>query len=128
MWYHVCPSFSFSFFPLLPQCVCARARFLSDQGASVELAAYLSDGFGNSVRIDYGTGHELSFICFLYCLKRLGLIESRSMSAIAGIVVSKYLQVMRRLQTTYWLEPAGDKGQVAFVHWGIGMGVGVCVE
>ena len=31
----------------------------------VELAGYLEESFGNPVRIDYGTGHETTFIVFL---------------------------------------------------------------
>jgi serine/threonine-protein phosphatase 2A activator len=37
-------------------------------GAEVELAPYLCDAFGNATRIDYGTGHEASFVVFL-CAK-----------------------------------------------------------
>ena len=39
--------------------------------AALELAPYLEDSFGNSVRIDYGTGHEAAFVAFLFCLKKL---------------------------------------------------------
>jgi hypothetical protein len=38
------------------------------QGAAVELLPYLLDSFGNATRIDYGTGHETTFVAFLYCL------------------------------------------------------------
>jgi hypothetical protein len=34
-------------------------------GAIIELSAYLDDSFGNRVRIDYGTGHETSFIVWM---------------------------------------------------------------
>lgn len=34
-------------------------------GAIIELSAYLDDAFGNRVRIDYGTGHETSFIVWM---------------------------------------------------------------
>jgi len=34
-------------------------------GAQVELAPYLCDAFGNATRIDYGTGHETTFVVFL---------------------------------------------------------------
>ena len=34
----------------------------SREAAAAELAAYLRDAFGNTTRIDYGTGHELSFL------------------------------------------------------------------
>lgn len=34
-------------------------------GAIVELSAYLNECFGNRVRIDYGTGHETSFVVWM---------------------------------------------------------------
>ena len=40
--------------------------------AAVELNTYFLDSFGSNIRIDYGTGHELAFITFLYCLRELG--------------------------------------------------------
>ena len=37
-----------------------------------ELAPYLLGGFGSSQRLDYGTGHELSFLAFLGGIWKLG--------------------------------------------------------
>ena len=36
--------------------------------AAPELSTYLADSFGNPTRIDYGTGHEATFVALLYCL------------------------------------------------------------
>ena len=36
-----------------------------------ELKAYLLGGFGSAQRLDYGTGHELSFLAFLACLSKI---------------------------------------------------------
>jgi hypothetical protein len=80
------------------------------EGAEVELAAYLVDAFGNSTRIDYGTGHETNFFVFLYCLGRLGLLTPADLPALALRAFPAYLRVARRLQRTYWLEPAGSHG------------------
>jgi serine/threonine-protein phosphatase 2A activator len=33
-----------------------------------ELTPYLLGGFGSSQRLDYGTGHELSFLAFIACI------------------------------------------------------------
>ncbi|KAG8076821.1 hypothetical protein GUJ93_ZPchr0006g43859 [Zizania palustris] len=79
-------------------------------GAEVELAPYLLDSFGNATRIDYGTGHETNFAAFLYCLARLGLITEPDYPAVVLRVFAAYLNLMRTLQNTYLLEPAGSHG------------------
>ena len=38
-----------------------------------ELKAYWEESFGQYERLDYGTGHELNFIVFLFCMFKLGL-------------------------------------------------------
>lgn len=40
--------------------------------AEDELTSYLLGGFGSSQRLDFGTGHELSFLAFLGSLWKLG--------------------------------------------------------
>jgi len=40
--------------------------------AEDELTSYLLGGFGSAQRLDFGTGHELSFLAFLGCLWKLG--------------------------------------------------------
>lgn len=53
-----------------------------------ELAAYLLGAFGSPERLDYGTGHELSFIAFLACLWKLnGFAPSEDGSEERGMVV-----------------------------------------
>lgn len=42
--------------------------------AITEIVVYFTESFGNSTRIDYGTGHELSFIMFLCCLFKIGAL------------------------------------------------------
>jgi hypothetical protein len=79
-------------------------------GAEIEIAAYLVDSFGNPTRIDYGTGHETNFFIFLYCLGRLGLFQPQDLSSLALRAFPSYLKVCRKLQRTYWLEPAGSHG------------------
>ncbi|KAE8728304.1 EXORDIUM like 2 [Hibiscus syriacus] len=51
-------------------------QFLPDdlKPSTIEIVPYFSDGFGNSSRIDYGTGHETNFAAWLYCLARMGLV------------------------------------------------------
>ncbi|KAI0405104.1 phosphotyrosyl phosphatase activator [Xylaria palmicola] len=83
--------------------------------AEVELAAYLLGGFGSAQRLDYGTGHELSFLAFLGCLWKLGAFQDGNPNGdiernIVLGVFEPYLRVVRRLILTYTLEPAGTHG------------------
>ncbi|KAI7335704.1 Phosphotyrosyl phosphatase activator [Hortaea werneckii] len=75
-----------------------------------ELKAYLIGGFGSAQRLDYGTGHELSFLAFLGCLWKLDFFaEGEERSIVIG-VVEPYLHLIRNLIMTYTLEPAGSHG------------------
>lgn len=80
------------------------------KSATVELVPYFTDSFGNSSRIDYGTGHETNFAAWLYCLARLNLIKEEDYHAVVARVFVKYLELMRKLQSVYSLEPAGSHG------------------
>ena len=80
------------------------------QPARVELEPYLLDSFGNSTRIDYGTGHEAAFAIFLLCLMKLGVLLLSDSQAIVTRLFHRYLQLMRLVQNTYRMEPAGSQG------------------
>lgn len=57
-------------------------------GAEAELQSYLLGALGSSQRLDYGTGHELSFLAFLGCIWKLGGFEvSLSGNEERGIVL-----------------------------------------
>ncbi|KAF5922123.1 hypothetical protein HPG69_017901 [Diceros bicornis minor] len=75
-----------------------------------EVAVYLKEAVGNSTRIDYGTGHEAAFAAFLCCLCKIGVLRVDDQIAIVFKVFSRYLEVMRKLQKTYRMEPAGSQG------------------
>lgn len=76
-----------------------------------ELAAYFRESWGNRTRIDYGSGHELNFICFLYGLNKCDFFDlEKDATNVVLRVFIKYLDVMRTLETKYWLEPAGSHG------------------
>lgn len=82
--------------------------------AKEELEAYLIGSFGSSQRLDYGTGHELSFLAFLACLWKLGAFpdseNGQQERSIVLDVIQPYLVLIRRLILTYTLEPAGSHG------------------
>ncbi|VDM17533.1 unnamed protein product [Hydatigera taeniaeformis] len=87
---------------------------------------YLTESVGNPVRIDYGTGHELSFIAFLLSLFKIGYLkqvervgrglqggsstELNDYAATALYILPAYLKLVRHLQTYFRMEPAGSHG------------------
>lgn len=73
-----------------------------------ELRSYLLGSFGSAQRLDYGTGHELSFLAFLGCLWKLGAIFDERLIVLE--LIQPYLQLVRKLIMTYTLEPAGSHG------------------
>ncbi|KAG5635083.1 hypothetical protein H0H81_012494 [Sphagnurus paluster] len=75
-----------------------------------EISVYFNEAWGNRTRIDYGSGMELNFLCWLICLDRLGVVSSADHKALVIKVFWRYIEVMRLLQSTYWLEPAGSHG------------------
>ncbi|SPO30368.1 related to RRD1 - Resistant to Rapamycin Deletion (protein phosphatase 2A regulator activity) [Ustilago trichophora] len=89
-----------------------------------ELKAYLVDAFGSFTRIDYGSGHELSFFAWICYLYRLGFLftqrdEGRKEESVDDVKVEEklgleifplYLLIVWRLQDRYGLEPAGSHG------------------
>jgi len=78
--------------------------------AAVEISAYLCDSFGNPVRLDYGTGHELHFIMMLYCLFLTRVLTMDDAVQVVLRIFNRYLLICRRLQQRYKQEPAGSHG------------------
>eukprot|EP00026_Physarum_polycephalum_P012961 Phypoly_transcript_13314.p1 GENE.Phypoly_transcript_13314~~Phypoly_transcript_13314.p1 ORF type:complete len:344 (+),score=53.04 Phypoly_transcript_13314:51-1034(+) len=78
--------------------------------ATQELGPYLLDSFGNPTRLDYGTGHELHFVVWTYCLRVLGVLTVDDEPDIVLNIFPRYLTLARKLQKTYGLEPAGSHG------------------
>lgn len=56
----------------LPQAITKLPVWHDGEGSpAIELKTYFLGSFGSSQRLDYGTGHELSFLAFLGCLWKL---------------------------------------------------------
>jgi serine/threonine-protein phosphatase 2A activator len=85
-----------------------------ETGAVEELQIYLLGSFGSPQRLDYGTGHELSFLAFLGCIWKLGGFATAEQGVEErGIVLGvfqPYMNLIRQLIKTYTLEPAGSHG------------------
>jgi serine/threonine-protein phosphatase 2A activator len=78
--------------------------------AKTELIHYLLGSFGSGERLDYGTGHELSFAAFLCGIWRLGGFKEGDEKALVVKGFDAYFKLVRRLVITYSLEPAGSHG------------------
>lgn len=75
-----------------------------------EIKVYLEESFGNATRIDYGTGHEMAFVMFLCCLYKIGDLKEEDNVVTVFLIFTKYLDIARKLQKTYKMEPAGSHG------------------
>jgi serine/threonine-protein phosphatase 2A activator len=52
-----------------------------------ELKVYLLGSFGSAQRLDYGTGHELSFLAFLACLWKLNAFaDGEERAIVIGVI------------------------------------------
>ncbi|OOF98872.1 hypothetical protein ASPCADRAFT_140306 [Aspergillus carbonarius ITEM 5010] len=115
-WYEIVESRVSS---LLEECVSAEIlekKSSNPDGptAAAELKAYFLGSWGSPQRLDYGTGHELSFLAFLAGIWKLnGFPRSTSgveERAIVLGVIQPYLELVRTIIKTYTLEPAGSHG------------------
>lgn len=60
-----------------------------------EISMYLQESFGSHERLDYGTGHELNFVVFLFCMFKLGVLIEEDLKATVNCVFQKYMELMR---------------------------------
>lgn len=86
------------------------AELTRSNAIAAELNYYLTNAFGSEMRLDYGSGHELSFIAFIGGLFELRFFEASVTGAEVLAIFSKYYDLVRRLILVYNLEPAGSHG------------------
>lgn len=67
---------------------------------------YLRNSFGNRIRMDFGTGHELNFLCYLYSLTRENSLSINQVAA----VLNDYFKVARFYIQKFNIEAAGSRG------------------
>lgn len=79
-------------------------------GLSSELKSYYLDCYGSSHRIDYGTGHEMNFLCIIYILVCTGILDISDATEIVHHIFFNYILLVRKIQVYYKLEPAGSHG------------------
>lgn len=87
-----------------------KGRELVGKNIQIELKGYLEQSCGDPVRIDYGTGHELNFLCFMLVLSVTGYFGPEDFAGLVHCVFKDYIDLMRKIQTKYKLEPAGSHG------------------
>ncbi|KAI3637318.1 hypothetical protein MIR68_004643 [Amoeboaphelidium protococcarum] len=81
---------------------------LLTENALSHILPYFLHSFGDLKRIDYGTGHELNFMVFVYALVKHQFLHLHS--SLALVLLNRYIVWMRAVQSEYWLEPAGSHG------------------
>lgn len=95
----------------LPKKITSLPKPIGGVSAKEELLMYLLGSFGSPQRLDYGTGHELSFTAFMCGIWVLGGFQpDRDEVALTLKCFDAYFHLIRKLVLTYTLEPAGSHG------------------
>ncbi|SCV02573.1 LAMI_0H00716g1_1 [Lachancea mirantina] len=76
----------------------------------VELRYYVLNSLGSQERLDYGTGHELSFLAAVAAIDMLGIWGQHFSGQDVLFIFNAYYVLIRKLIATYTLEPAGSHG------------------
>ena len=78
-----------------------------------EMEVYFWNSFGDKTRMDYGSGHELNYMCWLLCLYLTGYFNGNHSHF--KLLFTRYLKLMRLIQIRFRLEPAGSHGVWVFI-------------
>lgn len=73
------------------------------------LKMYLIESFGNKVRLDYGTGHEIFFLSFIFICKELSIAHDYEIKPL----FKQYFDIVRKYIFKFNIEPAGSNGMFA---------------
>lgn len=68
-----------------------------EKTCALELSTYLNESYGDNSRIDYGTGHELNFMVFLFCVNKLKPYDKNEYEALIHKVFYDYIFTMRKI-------------------------------
>lgn len=91
----------------------SKAEYDNIDSVLDELCYYIENAFGSKIRLDFGTGHELSFLAFIASLDMLQCWPNEnpmSWSQDLMFIWNKYYHLVKSLILTYNLEPAGSHG------------------
>ena len=86
------------------------AKEFSDESPDFdEFGVYFTRSFGDPHRLDYGTGHEATFLMLLLSIYKTEK-TTESLNHFLDLTFRSYLQIVRKLRAVYRLEPAGSHG------------------
>lgn len=84
----------------------AAMKSVIDQIGTLTDDPHLRESFGNRIRMDYGTGHELNYLCYLYRRYARGALRLNEVSG----VFATYFRLIRRYTEKFNIEAAGARG------------------
>ena len=58
-----------------------------------ELSEYFENSLGSAIRLDYGTGHELSFLAFLCCCEKMQFWKVSQSGYVVNVLFRKYVPI-----------------------------------
>ncbi|OHT01780.1 Serine/threonine-protein phosphatase 2A activator [Tritrichomonas foetus] len=93
-----------------------RHKIFNNLTQNEEAIEYFLISFGNSIRVDLGTGNEMNFLAFICCLFELNILSQNvtDYEDVVFLVFWKYWDLLISIQRKFRLVPAGTHGS-----WGV---------